>query len=320
MTSSTKLHQESFNSQNYSNKQNMLINKFMVVTGCKLWDTILYLNMSDWDYKKAIGTQVLCKLSNEAKKKKSGGGLDRSASFVIARPNNNGGGFLPLFEQGKFQLERKRKVEELKSTSCPNVMKAFRTIGFSVQQKKEEQEKEKQMQEKQIQQIQQVQKELQQQQQQQKDERKSGEKEKTSQLRQRLFKKKKKFVKRSLTLHEVQGENDYDITILKKFLNQKPAPRWKHRLTAFTKLDPNLTEGWPSCFQDFNSVDENKKKMRKLIVKKKLFELYEKIKIGISIKNLQRGLITFMEKQGFLNLSNMDENYFIFISYDPVYF
>ncbi|KAJ6236833.1 hypothetical protein M0813_27578 [Anaeramoeba flamelloides] len=313
MKNSTKLHQESFNSQNYTNNQNMLINKFMVVTGCKLWDTILYLNMSDWDYKKAIGTQVLCKLSNEANKSKTGGGLDRSASFVITGQKNNTLGLLSPIKNNLFQLERKRKVEELKSTSCPNVMKAFRTIGYSSQLQKKQREQGKQQQIEQIEQIHKIQKELQQQ------ERQNPIKQ--QQLHQlHRKKKKKKFVNRSRTLREIQGQNDYDITILKKFLNQKPAPRWKHRLTAFTKLEPGLTDGWPSCFQDFNSEDENKKKMRKLVVKKKLFELYEKLKIGISIKNLQRGLITFMEKQGFLNLSNMDDDVFIFISYDPVYF
>ncbi|KAJ3427527.1 serine/threonine-protein kinase fhkb-related [Anaeramoeba flamelloides] len=316
MKSSTKLHQESFNSVNYTNNQNMLINKFMVVTGCKLWDTILYLNMSDWDYKKAIGTQVLCKLSNEAKKTKNGSGLDRSASFVITGQKNNRLDFLSPIRKNPFQLERKRKVEELKSTSCPNVMKAFRRIGYSAEQQKKEREQENQQQRQQIQQIQQIKKQFEQQ-----DMQIHQNRVKQQQLHQlHRKKKKKKFVNRSRTLREIQGENDYDITILKKFLNQKPAPRWKHRLTAFTKFEPDLTEGWPSCFQDFNSEDENKKQMRKLVVKKKLFELYEKIKIGISIKNLQRGLITFMEKQGFLNLSNMDDDFFIFISYDPVYF
>ncbi|KAJ6243000.1 hypothetical protein M0813_02857 [Anaeramoeba flamelloides] len=263
LNNTTGLQQEAFNSSTYSKEQNKMINKFMLVTGCKLWDTILYLNMADWDYKQAIGTQVLCKLSNQAKKKKSQGLLDRSSSFVFSKPSKQTIISTPI-TKGGFELERKRKAEELKSASCPNVMKSFK-----------------------------------------------------SNQQQRL---NKKFIKRSLTLREVQGEKEYNIDILKKFLIQKPAPRWKHRLTAFTKLDPTLTEGWPSCFQDFNSIDENQKKMRKLVVNKKLFDLYKKIKIGISIKNLQRGLITFMEKQGFLNLSNMDDDFFLFISYDPIYF
>ncbi|KAJ6251406.1 hypothetical protein M0813_15063 [Anaeramoeba flamelloides] len=282
-TTKTQL-KESFNSLHYNKEQNVLIRKFMTVTHCRIFDAILYLNLSDWDYHQAIGTQVLCELSNLAKKKKTDGEiLNRSQSFVYSKDikfklptkNKNKKNVNDLLatnnsllnfqkKNQKIQKERKRNFEEIKSSSCPNVMKVF----------------------------------------------KSNNKRNSS----------KKNISRSLTLQEIQGSIPFSRTILQKFITQKPAPRWRHRLTAFTKLNPSLTEGWPSCFKDFNSADENEKPIRKLIVKKDLFDLYKEIHKGICIKNLQRGLITFMGNQGFMNLSNPEQDFYLFVSYEPVYF
>ncbi|KAJ3440441.1 hypothetical protein M0812_14109 [Anaeramoeba flamelloides] len=294
MTTTKTLLKESFNSLHYNKEQNSLIQKFMQVTRCRIWDAIVFLNLADWDYNQAIGTQVLCGLSNLAKKKKNDyENLNRSKSFVYSKRiefkiptktnfikinssnnktnskrNKEGNVLLSLDSKNSFilkkkreiQRERKRKLEEIKSTSCPNIMKVFKS-----------------------------------------NKRNSS----------------KKAISRSLTLHEIQGNSPISLSIVEQFITQKPAPRWRHRLTAFTKLDSSLTDGWPSCFKDFNAKDENQTPIRKLVVKRALFDLYGKIHPTTCIKNLQRGLITFMENQRFLNLTNPEQDFYLFVSYDP---
>ncbi|KAJ3445334.1 hypothetical protein M0812_11206 [Anaeramoeba flamelloides] len=137
------------------------------------------------------------------------------------------------------------------------------------------------------------------------------------QLNERRKKRKKNSIKRALTLKEIQGNGTTTKEMMKKFLNQKPAPRWKARLTAFDNFDSNLIKGWPSCLRQFNGYDENNNKIRKLVIHKKLFRIYLQLNRSISIKNLQRGLITFMEKQNFLNLSKYDDPVYLFVSYEP---
>ncbi|KAJ3437059.1 hypothetical protein M0813_14885 [Anaeramoeba flamelloides] len=135
--------------------------------------------------------------------------------------------------------------------------------------------------------------------------------------RKKRKKKSKTNIKRALTLKEMQGNDTTTKELMKKFLNQKPAPRWKARLTAFDEFDSNLIKGWPSCLRQFNGYDENNNKIRKLIIHKKLFQIYLQLNRTVSIKNLQRGLITFMEKQNFLNLSKYDDPVYLFVSYEP---
>ncbi|KAJ3451453.1 hypothetical protein M0812_03198 [Anaeramoeba flamelloides] len=135
--------------------------------------------------------------------------------------------------------------------------------------------------------------------------------------RKKRKKKSNKNITRALTLKEIRGNTPTTIELMKKFLNQKPAPRWKARLTAFDEFDSTLIKGWPLCLKQFNEYDENNNKIRKLIINKKLFQIYLQLNSTVSIKNLQRGLITFMEKQNFLNLSKYDDPVYLFVSYEP---
>ncbi|KAJ3443344.1 hypothetical protein M0812_09181 [Anaeramoeba flamelloides] len=142
---------------------------------------------------------------------------------------------------------------------------------------------------------------------------------KAFQFNEKKKRRKQKYktnVKRALSLREIQDNSTNDKEAMKRFLTQKPAPRWKARLTAFDDYDSNLIRGWPFCLKEFNGMDENKKRIRKLIIHKKLFQIYLLLNPSVSIKNLQRGLITFMEKQNFLNLSKYDDPVYLFVSYE----
>ncbi|KAJ3450497.1 hypothetical protein M0812_06677 [Anaeramoeba flamelloides] len=238
-----------------TNEKHEMINRYMGTTNCNITESIIFLSLADWDFKLALGTQVLSKLN----KKRN---IDNTQLFRSRSALENS------FE---MQNERKRRTLELKSVSCPNVVKKFGLNNTKVYQQQK-----------------------------------------------RLRRNKNK--KHALTLREICGDSTITMEFMEKFLNQKPAPRWNARLTAFYEYDNTILEGWPKCLREFNAIDENGNQIRKLIISKRIFQIYRKCKKSISVKNLQRGLVTFLEKQNFINVAKYDDPIFLFISYEPVVF
>ncbi|KAJ6238688.1 hypothetical protein M0813_25913 [Anaeramoeba flamelloides] len=241
--------------QPLTNEKHEMISRYMGITNSNITEAIIFLSLADWDFKLALGTQVLSKLNK--KRKTNNNQLLRSRSAL--------GNSLEL------QNERKRRTLELKSVSCPNVVKNFGLKNTKMYQQQK-----------------------------------------------RLRRNKTK--KHALTLREICGDSKITMEFMENFLNQKPAPRWNARLTAFYDYDNTILEGWPKCLRGFNAIDENGNQIRKLVISKRIFQIYRKCKKSISVKNLQRGLVTFLEKQNFINVAKYDDPIFLFISYEPVVF
>ncbi|KAJ6247643.1 hypothetical protein M0813_18277 [Anaeramoeba flamelloides] len=97
------------------------------------------------------------------------------------------------------------------------------------------------------------------------------------------------------------GRLDYND--LKRFLNNKPTPPWRERLRAFKSYDTTLVQGFPHAM--FTRGD--------IVLDKKLFSLYEQMNKGkVSIKNLQRGVIAFFERNGFQKVDDRSRTKMVF--------
>ncbi|KAJ6234046.1 hypothetical protein M0813_00680 [Anaeramoeba flamelloides] len=104
---------------------------------------------------------------------------------------------------------------------------------------------------------------------------------------------------------------------LKEFLNSKPRPNWKQRIEMIQRHNPDLTTNWEAFCG--NNKGENK-----IILDKKLFEIFVELTKGITkednksrfvklCRNSQRGVVKMMEKRGFKNRSNYLRTQLVFI-------
>ncbi|KAJ3430871.1 ubx domain-containing protein [Anaeramoeba flamelloides] len=95
---------------------------------------------------------------------------------------------------------------------------------------------------------------------------------------------------------------------LKFFINQKPCPSWEARLTAFHCYDPTLIKG----FKDGIPSQEN------IEIEKRLFVLYTKLNNGkITSKNLQRGVIAFLERNSYEKVDDRSRKTMLFLKINP---
>ncbi|KAJ3438263.1 hypothetical protein M0812_17444 [Anaeramoeba flamelloides] len=105
--------------------------------------------------------------------------------------------------------------------------------------------------------------------------------------------------------NEIILENRAHLTFeeLGKFLMTNPSPSWNQRLMAFKLYDSTLLSGFPDAL-------ETKKK---IVIDKRLFVIYHQINQGVvSSKNLQRGVITYLERIGFLKINDRSRKRMIF--------
>ncbi|KAJ6241326.1 phd zinc finger-containing protein-related [Anaeramoeba flamelloides] len=87
------------------------------------------------------------------------------------------------------------------------------------------------------------------------------------------------------------------------FLMTNPSPSWRQRLIAFKLYDPTLLSGFPDAL-------ETKKR---IVIDKRLFVIYHQINQGVvSSKNLQRGVITYLERIGFLKINDRSRKRMVF--------
>ncbi|KAJ3431036.1 adp-ribosylation factor-like protein 13b [Anaeramoeba flamelloides] len=90
---------------------------------------------------------------------------------------------------------------------------------------------------------------------------------------------------------------------LKFFINQKPCPSWEARLTAFRCYDTTLMKGFKNGKPSNETIE----------IEKCLFKLYLKLNNGkISSKNLQRGVITFLERKGYEKVDDRSRKTMLF--------
>ncbi|KAJ3447180.1 hypothetical protein M0812_07403 [Anaeramoeba flamelloides] len=109
----------------------------------------------------------------------------------------------------------------------------------------------------------------------------------------------------NLNENEIKLENRDHLNFedLCKFLMTNPSPSWRQRLIAFKLYDPSLLSGFPDAL-------ETKKR---IVIDKRLFVIYHQINQGIvSSKNLQRGVITYLERIGFLKINNRSRKRMVF--------
>ncbi|KAJ6233927.1 hypothetical protein M0813_29605 [Anaeramoeba flamelloides] len=105
--------------------------------------------------------------------------------------------------------------------------------------------------------------------------------------------------------NEITLENRAHLTFeeLGKFLMTNPSPSWNQRLMAFKLYDSTLLSGFPDAL-------ETKKK---IVIDKRLFVIYHQINQGVvSSKNLQRGVITYLERIGFLKINDRSRKRMVF--------
>ncbi|KAJ6247453.1 hypothetical protein M0813_18983 [Anaeramoeba flamelloides] len=105
--------------------------------------------------------------------------------------------------------------------------------------------------------------------------------------------------------NEILLENRDHLTFEKlcKFLMTNPSPSWNQRLMAFKLYDSTLMSGFPDAL-------ETKKK---IVIDKRLFVIYGQINQGVvSSKNLQRGVITYLERIGFLKINDRSRKRMVF--------
>ncbi|KAJ6237655.1 hypothetical protein M0813_27219 [Anaeramoeba flamelloides] len=109
----------------------------------------------------------------------------------------------------------------------------------------------------------------------------------------------------NLNENEIKLENRDHLNFedLCKFLMTNPSPSWRQRLIAFKLYDPSLLSGFPDAL-------ETKKR---IVIDKRLFVIYRQINQGIvSSKNLQRGVITYLERIGFLKINDRSRKRMVF--------
>ncbi|KAJ5078391.1 ubx domain-containing protein [Anaeramoeba ignava] len=124
-------------------------------------------------------------------------------------------------------------------------------------------------------------------------------------------KKKKKFSpqKPAKSLSQVLNGREINESLLRTFLTQSPAPRWRFRLDAFHKLKPSLFQGWPNqyieCLERKKACKENpalssQPRHFHIFVAKQILDCYPPRKEKSKSKaNLERGLTKFFEGKGF---------------------
>ncbi|KAJ3438739.1 hypothetical protein M0812_14752 [Anaeramoeba flamelloides] len=94
-----------------------------------------------------------------------------------------------------------------------------------------------------------------------------------------------------------------DYKDLKRFLKNKPTPPWRERLRAFKSYDSSLVKGFPNAM--FTRED--------IVLDKRLFGLYQQMNNGmVSLKNLQRGVIAFFERNGFQKVGDRSRTKMVF--------
>ncbi|KAJ6226696.1 hypothetical protein M0813_10570 [Anaeramoeba flamelloides] len=90
---------------------------------------------------------------------------------------------------------------------------------------------------------------------------------------------------------------------LSSFLMSNPSPSWRQRLAAFKLYDSTLLSGFPDAL----------KAKKRIVVDKRLFVVYTQINKGaVTSKNLQRGVIAYLERIGFHKINDRSRKRMVF--------
>ncbi|KAJ3451091.1 hypothetical protein M0812_05145 [Anaeramoeba flamelloides] len=101
----------------------------------------------------------------------------------------------------------------------------------------------------------------------------------------------------------LENRDQMSFSELSTFLMSNPSPSWRQRLVAFKLYDQTLLSGFPDAL----------KTKEKIVIDKRLFVIYTQInKNVVTSKNLQRGVIAYLERIGFLKINDRSRKRMVF--------
>ncbi|KAJ3435263.1 hypothetical protein M0812_02394 [Anaeramoeba flamelloides] len=107
----------------------------------------------------------------------------------------------------------------------------------------------------------------------------------------------------SYPIISLENRDQMSFQELSLFLMSNPSPSWRQRLAAFKLYDPTLLSGFPDAL----------KTKKRIVVDKRLFVIYTQInKSVVTSKNLQRGLIAYLERIGFSKINDRSRKRMVF--------
>ncbi|KAJ3441228.1 hypothetical protein M0812_13234 [Anaeramoeba flamelloides] len=107
----------------------------------------------------------------------------------------------------------------------------------------------------------------------------------------------------SETIISLENHEQMNFSELSSFLMSNPSPSWRQRLIAFKLYDNTLLSGFPDAL----------KTKEKIVIDKRLFVIYTQInKSVVTSKNLQRGVITYLERIGFQKINDRSRKRMVF--------